>query len=116
MLWTSSSTDSSTCAASIVVEHDGFDDDGGGIGKSSSKVKKPQRPEKFIGLEEPSFLTSDTRLAFTNMGSKHTKLTVEDYWLLLEANWGPYQLQAQSSRPHRLYLQEIQRYKELELP
>ena len=40
-----------------------------------SKVEKPQRPEKStktIGLEEPSFLTSDTRLAFTKMGSSHT--------------------------------------------
>ena len=66
MLRTSSSTDSSTRATPIVAEHDGVDDGGGGVGKSSSKVKKPQRPKKSvrtIGLEEPSFLTSDTKLA-----------------------------------------------------
>ena len=108
MLWTSSSTDSSTRAAPIVVEHDGVDDGGGGVGKSSSKVEKPQRPEKSaksIGSEEPSFLTFDTRLASTKMGSRHTKLTTVSSWPLLEAfkNWGPYQLQARSSRPHRLY-------------
>ena len=35
-----------------------------------SKVEKPQKPEKSaktIGLGELSFLTSDTRLAFTNL-------------------------------------------------
>ena len=39
--------------------------------KNRQKVKNPQRPEKsvkVIGLEEPSFLTSDTRLAFTKDG------------------------------------------------
>ena len=38
--------------------------------KELSKVEKPQRPEKpvkGIGLEEPSFLTSDTRLAVMKM-------------------------------------------------
>ena len=70
MLRTSSSTDSSTSAAQIVVEYHGVDDGGGGdkLVKKSSKVKKPQRPGKAIGLEEPSFLTSNTRLAVTKMG------------------------------------------------
>ena len=43
--------------------------------KESSKVKKPQKPDKsakVIGSEEPSFLTSDIRLAFTKMGSNRT--------------------------------------------
>ena len=72
MLRTSSSTDLSTSAAQSVVEYDGVDD-GGGEGKSvekSSKVEEPQRPEKSakaIGSEEPSFLTSDTRLAVAKM-------------------------------------------------
>ena len=75
MLRTSSSTDSSTSVAQTAVEDNGVD---GGCGKSVEKssksrrvVKKseePQRPEKStksIGSEEPSFLNSDTRLAFT---------------------------------------------------
>ena len=69
MLRTSSSTDSSTSATQIVVEYDGVDAGGGG-GKpveKSSKVKK--KPQKAVGSEEPSFLTSDTSLAFTKMGS-----------------------------------------------
>ena len=43
--------------------------------KRLSKVEKSQRPEKSaktIGSEKPSFLTSDTRLAFTKMGFRHT--------------------------------------------
>ena len=55
--------------------------------KNCQKSKKSQRPEKFakaIGSEEPSFLTSDTRLAFTKIGSRHTKLTMENYWPLLK--------------------------------
>ena len=84
------SKDSSTSAAQIVVEYDGVDDDGSingdkSIEKSSKgqkvlKVEKPQRPEKFaktIGLDEPSFLTSDTRLSFTKMSSS---TTMENYW------------------------------------
>ena len=88
MLRTSSSTDSSTSATQIAVEDDGVDGGGGKSVEKSSKsrriVKKseePQRPEKFakaIGLKEPNFLTSDTRLAFTKMGSRYTKLTMED--------------------------------------
>ena len=84
MLRTSSSTDSSTSAAQIVVEYDGVDDSGGGGGQSvekSSKVEKPQRPEKYakaIGSEEPSFLTSDNRLTLTKRGSSRTKLTMEN--------------------------------------
>ena len=57
-------------------------------GEESSKVEKPQRPEKSaraIGSEEPSFLTSDTRLAFTKMGPSYTKFKMENYWPLLEA-------------------------------
>ena len=55
--------------------------------KNCQKSRKPQRPENFakaIGLEEPSFLTFDTRLAFTKMGSGHTKLMMEDYRPLLK--------------------------------
>ena len=85
-----------------MVEYDGVDDVGGdggnGGGKlveKSSKVKKPQRPEKSIGSEEPSFLTSDTRLAFIKMGSSHTKLTMENYWPLWIKNR---KLQARSFR------------------
>ena len=43
--------------------------------EESSEVEKPQKPEKsakVIGLEEPSFLTSNIRLAFTKMGSSRT--------------------------------------------
>ena len=82
MLRTSSSTDSSTSAAQIVVEYNGVDDSGGGgkLVEKLSKVKKPQRPEKSIGSEEPGFLTTDTRLAFTKMGPNRTKLTMENYW------------------------------------
>ena len=68
--------------------------------KKLSKVKKPQKLDKSakaIGLEGPSFLTSNTRLAFTKMGSRYTKLTMEDFWPLLEANWEPYQMQVRSS-------------------
>ena len=71
MLRTSSLTDSSTSVTQIVVEYDGVKDSGGGKSvKKSSKVEKPQRLKKFakaIGLEEPSFLTFKTRLAFTKM-------------------------------------------------
>ena len=53
-----------------------------------SPVKKSQRPEKSkkaISLEESSFLTFNTRLAFTKMGSRDTKLTIENYRSLLES-------------------------------
>ena len=56
--------------------------------KELSKVEKPQRPEKSaeaIGLEKPNFLGSDTKLAFIKIGSSYTKLTMRNYWLLLEA-------------------------------
>ena len=104
MLRTSSSTDSSTSATQIAVKCDGVDGGGGKSVEKSSKsrriVKKSeeQRPEKSakaIGLEEPSFLTSDIRLAFTKMGSSHTKLTMENYWPLWIKNQ---KLQARSSR------------------
>ena len=92
MLRTSSSTDLSTSVAQIMFEYDGVDDDGGGGGdklvEESSKVEKLQRPEKSakaIGLEEPGFLTSNTRLAFTKMGSSRMKLTMENYWPSFEA-------------------------------
>ena len=52
------------------------------------KVEKPQRSEKSakaIDMEEPSFLTFDTRLSFTKMGSSRTKLTMENYWPSLVA-------------------------------
>ena len=72
-----------------------------------AKVKKPQKPDKsakVIGLGESSFLIFDTRLAFTKMSSSHTY----DRGLLalveIFKNWGSYQLQAQSSRCHQLYL------------
>ena len=60
--------------------------------KNCQKVEKPQRPEKSakaISLEEPNFLISDTRLAFTKMRSSHTKLTMKNYLPLLKAlkNW-----------------------------
>ena len=45
--------------------------------EKSSKVEKSQKPEKFaknIGLEEPSFLTSDIRLAFTKKYSRWEEL------------------------------------------
>ena len=79
MLRTSSSTDSSTSVTQIAVEYDGVGDGGGKSVEKSSKSRrivkkseKPQGPEKStkaIGSEEPSFLTSDTRLA-----------TMEDCW------------------------------------
>ena len=55
MLWTSSSTDSSTRVAPIVVEHDGVDDGGGG-GQSIKKSSKSRRIVKKLnnlkGLEK----------------------------------------------------------------
>ena len=82
MLRMSSSTDSSTSATQIVVAYDGV---GGGKSikkssrvKKSAKSKKPQKFAKTIDSEEPSFLTSKTRLAFTKMGSSRTKLTMEN--------------------------------------
>ena len=88
----SSSTDSSTSMTHIAIEYDRVD---GGSGKLIKKLPKnrkivkkseePQRPKKFakaIGLEESSFLTSDTRLAFTKMGFSHTKLMRKNYWAL----------------------------------
>ena len=105
MLRTSSSTDSSTSAAQIVFEYDKVGSGSGKLIKKLSKVekstksKKPQRPEKStkaIGLEEPSFLTSDARLAFTKIGTSCTKLTIENYWPSLKPlRIG--RLQAQSS-------------------
>ena len=38
------------------------------------KVKKPQRPKKSISSKEPSFLTSDIRLAFMKIGSRYITL------------------------------------------
>ena len=90
MLKTSSSTDSSTSAAQIVAEYDGVDGGGGGgkliekssksrkIGLVQKTSKRAEKSAKAIGSEEPSFLTSDTRLAFTKMGSSRTKLTMEN--------------------------------------
>ena len=51
-----------------MVEYDGVDVGGGG-GKlvKSRKTSKVWKIAKAIGLEEPSFLTSDTRLVFTKM-------------------------------------------------
>ena len=87
MLRISSSTDPSTSASQTAVGYDGVDGGGGKSVKKSTKRRKivkeseePQRSKKSIGSEEPSFLTSDTRLAFTKMGSRHTKLTIENYW------------------------------------
>ena len=110
MLRTSSSMDSSTSAAQIVVEYDGVDD-GGGEGKSvekSSKVEEPQRPEKSakaIGSEEPSFLTSDTRLAFTKDGFQPYKTHDREL---------PTASTKFSSSP--IIPPTVQRCKELELP
>ena len=82
MIRTSSSTDSSTTATQIAVKYDGVDGGAGKLVEKSSKSQRivkeseePQRPEKSaktIGSEEPSSLTSDTRLAFTKMGSSRT--------------------------------------------
>ena len=50
--------------------------------EKSSKVEKPQRPRKsakVIDSEEPSFLTSDTRLALIKMGSSCMNLTMKNY-------------------------------------
>ena len=88
MLRTSKSTDSSTSAIQITFEYDGVDGSGGNLVKKSSKSQRivksqrTSRPEKSIGSEEPSLLTSNTRLAFTKIGSRHTKLTMENCWLL----------------------------------
>ena len=75
------STDSSTSMAQIAIEYDGVDGVGGkSVEKSSKsrriikKSKKPQRLEKSgksIGLGESTFLTSNTRLPFTKIGSSH---------------------------------------------
>ena len=43
-----------------------------------SKVEKPQKSKKSakaVGLEEQTFLTSDTSLSFIKIGSRYTKLT-----------------------------------------
>ena len=71
--------DSSISAAQMVVEYNGVDDVGGNGGgefvEKLSKVEILQRPEKSakaISLEEPNFLTSDTRLAFTKISFSHT--------------------------------------------
>ena len=73
--------DSSTSAARVMVKYEEVDGGrSGAVGKlvkKSSKSRrivkkseKPQRPEKFakaIGSKEPSFLTSDTKLAIAKM-------------------------------------------------
>ena len=91
MLRTSSSTDSSTSVTQIAVEDDGVDGGGGKSVEKSSKsrtVKKseePQRPEKSaksIGLEEPSFLNSDTRLAVAKRSLVKTRYKTHDGELL----------------------------------
>ena len=121
MVRTSSSTDSSASAAQIVVEFDGVDTGGGGGGKSTKKLSKSRRivkswktskawkVAKVVGLEEPSFLTSDTRLAFTKMGSRHTKLMMEDYWPWLKPLriGGPTNCKHKSSCPHQLCLRRF---------
>ena len=102
MLRTSSSTDSSTSAAQIAVEYDGVDGGGGkSVEKSSKKSEEPQRPEKSakaIGSEEPRFLTSDIRLAFTKMGSSRTHNGKLPAIVETFKNWEPGQWQARSSR------------------
>ena len=55
-------------------EVDGGKSGAGGksVKKLSKKSKKPQKPEKSaksIGSKKPTFLTFDTRLPFTKMGS-----------------------------------------------
>ena len=55
--------------------------------KKSLKVEKPQKPEKstkVIGLEKSSFSTFDIRLTVTKIGSRYTKLMMENYWPLLK--------------------------------
>ena len=39
--------------------------------QKSKNLKRPEKSAKTIGSEEPSFLTSDTRLAFTKMYETH---------------------------------------------
>ena len=80
MLMTSLSTYSPTSANQIVVKYDRFDDSGsddsGKFTKKLSKVKKFQKCKKSakaIGSEEPSFLTSNIRLAFTKMYKTHDR-------------------------------------------
>ena len=78
MLKTSSSRGSPTSATQIAVKYDGVDGGGGESVEKSSKrqrvVKKseesprPEKSAKAICSVEPSFLTSDTRLAVTKMG------------------------------------------------
>ena len=94
MLKTNSLTKSSTNLAQIVAEYDGVDS-----GKSVKKLSKSQKTlrawkiAKVIDSEEPSFLTSDNRLAFIKMG----------YWLLLKpliiegTTWSPILI------PHKSY-------------
>ena len=75
--------------------------------KKLSKVEKLQKLEKsakVIGLEELSFLTSDSRLAFTKMGSSRTHNGGLLAIIEIFKDWGPYQLQAQNSCCHQLYL------------
>ena len=88
MLRTSLSMNSLTSTTQIAIKYDGVDSDGKSVKISSKcqrivkKSEEPLRPEKsakVIGLKKPSFLTSDTRLAFIKMGSRHSKLTVENY-------------------------------------
>lgn len=54
---------------------------------SKALVRLPLQFEKStnaIGLEEPSFLTLDARLAFTKTGFNFTKLMIKNYWPLLK--------------------------------
>ena len=94
-----------------MVGYDGIDDGGSDGGskfvKKLSKVKKPQRTEKSISLENPSFMTSDIRLAFTKMGFSR----IHDRKLLtiveIFKNWKFCQLQAQRSYLHRVHLRRF---------
>ena len=100
MLRMNSFKDSSTSATEITVEYNEVHGDGGKLVKKSSKIrkivkksKKPQRPEKFtktISLEEPSFLTSDIKLAIIKMSSSGIHNNKLSTIIKPFENWKPY--------------------------
>ena len=98
MIKTSLLTNLSTSATQVAIQYDEVDGGGGKLVKNLSK--RSEKSAKAFDLEESNCLTSDTRLAFTKMGSSHTYnrklLTIVETF----KNWKPCQLQTQSSCLH----------------
>lgn len=54
-------------------------DNSGKLFQKLSKVKKPQKSEKFIYLKKLRFLTSNIKLAYIEIRFSYTKLTMKNY-------------------------------------